>query len=125
MVRRFGPLLLAIAALVVVVGVVGVEPAGASCVGPRVQVAPAEMGRGNLVTISGAFWGDACNDVRFPGQNDPVLGDPVKRITIRFVQGERRIAVARGSADKRYEFEVRVRVPTSLAPGSVDVLASG
>jgi hypothetical protein len=119
-----------LAVVLVVVGAfgpvgLGAVPAGASCVGPRVTVVPAEFARGDRVTISGQFWGDACNDMRFPGQNDPVLGDPVAKITINFVQGGIRIPVARGAADKRYEFEVLVRVPASLAPGSVDLMATG
>jgi hypothetical protein len=123
MVRRFGAALVVLGALGVVA--LAPAPARASCVGPRVELEPAEVTRGERVTISGEYWGDACNDVRIAGQKpEPVLGNPVKDIQIIFSQGERHIVVARGAADKRYRFEVPVRVPASLAPGSVDVIAT-
>jgi hypothetical protein len=121
MVRKFGAALVAFAALGVV-AVVG-DPASASCVGPRVSYDPAEVARGEMVTITGAFWGDACNDGGPLGRKD-VLGVPIQKITISLLQGDRRIVVARGAADDNYEFVVKVRIPSSLQPGGANVIAT-
>jgi hypothetical protein len=107
-------------------GVLGVAaaPAGASCVGPRVRYDPAAVARGEKVTISGEFWGDACNDEQIRGREEPVLGDPIEKITISLLQDGRRIVVARGAADENYEFVVKVRIPRSLQPGGANVIAT-
>jgi hypothetical protein len=79
MARKFAVALVACASLGVIA--VAATPAGASCVGPRVRYDPAEAARGDKVTISGEFWGDACNDGGPLGRKD-VLGVPLQKITI-------------------------------------------
>jgi len=99
-------------------------PAGAQCVGPRVTVAPSEFARGDRVTISGEYWGDACNDVQIVGESKPVLGKPVQDIQVLVFQGERHIVVARGAADANYAFTVHIRIPRTLQPGPASILAN-
>jgi len=123
MVRRFGALLVACASLGVVA--VAAAPAGAQCYGPRVRYDPAEAARGDKVLISGTFWGDDCYDdgrALLPGQGS--LGAPIGKITISLVQGDHRIVVADGAANRYYQFAVWVRVPTSLEPGGANVVAT-
>jgi hypothetical protein len=123
MVRTFGAVLLVLGALGLVV--VASAPAGAQCYGPRVRYDPAEAARGDKVLISGTFWGDDCYDddrALLPGQGS--LGAPIRKITIRLVQGDRRIVVAQGAANRYYQFGVWIRVPTSLEPGGTNVVAT-
>jgi hypothetical protein len=122
MVRRFGALLVALASLGVVA--VSAAPAGAQCLGPMVRYDPAEAARGEKVLISGAYWGDDCYDDDRAPPGEGVLGAPIRKITISLKQGDRRIVVAKGAADRSYRFAVWVRVPTTLEPGGANVVAT-
>lgn len=101
--------------------------AGASCVGPMLLVPSATIAapldRGQSFVVTGRAWGDNCYDTGVPPGGRGVLGNPLRNISIVFVQGDRRIVVARGAADPDYGFRVRVTVPEALEPGSVRLVA--
>ncbi|QXC60730.1 hypothetical protein KSP35_20790 [Aquihabitans sp. G128] len=99
-------------------------PASASCAGPSVEVTPTRVDRGDLVTITGEAWGTDCYDTGGRPKGQGVLGVPATEIVVSFRQADRDVVVAKGDADRRYRFRVRVRVPGDVLPGTLDVVAS-
>lgn len=95
--------------------------AQASCVGPTVEVFPAEQDRGDQIRVSGKYFGDNCYDTGPPPSGQGTLGRPLSDLTVTLVQGETPMVVATGDASGDYSFEVDVVVPVSLTPGEVEV----
>jgi hypothetical protein len=103
---------------------VGSSPVSADCSGPTIRYTPGTVSRGDIVTVQGFGWGDNCYDTGPPPSGQGVFGVPVKDIAISFVQGNKLVRVARGAAEGDYRFEVDVRVPRQLKPGSATIGAS-
>jgi hypothetical protein len=99
----------------------------ASCVGPTVTFKPARIARGDVLTITGQYFGDDCLDTGTVPPGVGPLGNPLTGLAIVIDQGEREFLVATGSADNDYEFEVDVVVPSELEPGeaSLSVIGAG
>jgi hypothetical protein len=96
-------------------------PADASCVGPQLTVDRPSVAPGDVLEISGSYFGTDCNDTGGPG---PVLGKPQTVISLRIVQGELSVPLVQVDADHDYKFVVRAVVPASLTKGTASVTAS-
>lgn len=118
---------------VVVAGVpdvAGARPAAAvgprrrSCAGPLLTVSPGWVDRGGALLVRGEGFGTTCADVG-PEPKGGRLGKPATGIVLRIEQGDRRVVVARGSADDAYRFATGITVPASMANGPAEVVATG
>ncbi|HEY6533370.1 MAG TPA: hypothetical protein VIY72_13765 [Acidimicrobiales bacterium] len=98
----------------------GIGAAGASCVGPQLQVAPTVAAPGQSVTVAGLYFGDDCNDTGGPG---PVLGQPLQDIELWMRVGDEDKLVALVDASRTYDFAIQVPVPPSLGTGAGAVTA--
>jgi hypothetical protein len=94
-------------------------PAGADCSGPTIEYEAGEVDPSAVVTIVGTAWGDNCYDTGPPPPGEGVLGHPVEVIDVFAVQGAEEVLVAEGGADREYEFEVDVTVPSTFEPGEM------
>lgn len=97
--------------------------AGADCSGPTIEHTTGTVDRGEPITITGEAFGDNCYDTGPPPPGEDVLGKPLKRIEIVFVQGGAETVAARGDADRDFGFEIDVKLPADLQPGDVTVEA--
>lgn len=93
------------------------ETAGASCVAPMVKFKPSRVARGDVLTITGRYFGDECLDTGTLPPGVGALGIPLTGLAIVINQGPNEFLVATGSADSDYEFQVEVVVPSQLEPG--------
>lgn len=115
-----------LAALTLVVPSLGLTAgqAHASCVGPTVEVFPAEQDRGDQIRVSGKYFGESCYTAGPPPSGQGTLGRPLSDLTVTLVQGEAAIVVATGDANGDYNFAVDVVVPDSLSPGEAEVVVT-
>jgi hypothetical protein len=95
--------------------------AAASCVAPSLTVKPARVARGAELTITGQYLGDDCLDTGTLPPGIGPLGNPLTGLLVVIDQGPKEFQVATGSADSKYEFEVKVVVPPTLEPGDASV----
>jgi hypothetical protein len=124
-VRLFGAAFAVTAAALYVVPLLSDHPAMASCVGPTVKFKPTRITRGDVLTITGQYFGDDCLDTGTVPQGVGPLGSPLTGLAIVIDQGEREFLVATGSADSDYEFQVEVVVPSELEPGEATLSIIG
>jgi hypothetical protein len=94
----------------------------ASCVGPTLQLNPEAAPADATVQASGEWFAADCYDTG-QGGTPPPLED----LTIEVRQGDRSWPVATGvdAGGDHYTFEVPIRLPEDLQPGSAEVAVKG
>lgn len=97
--------------------------AHAACEGPTISYRGGDIEAGDELVIEGLGWGDNCYDTGPPPGDEGVLGNPLTRIDVFLVQNGQERLVARGDADQDYEFLLRVKIPSDLEAGRVEVAA--
>jgi len=102
---------------------VGVGTSGASCVGPRISYEVAPVSPGQVVRVTGEYWGTDCYDTNRPPQGVGNLGEPRTDIEVVVLQDGNGPVVARGDADQDYRFVVDVPIPGPLQPGTLTIAA--
>lgn len=108
---------------------VPVPAAGASCIGPMIEVSVTgpgggeAVGRGETLDVRGSGFGTDCYDTGPPPEGEGVLGRPGTGIEVVFTQAGTEVVVAEGRASPDYSFDVTVVVPAGLAPGEAVVSA--
>ena len=92
----------------------------ASCAAPMIEVESPQAAPGGEFRVHGEAFGRGCDDV------GPVLdpSKPVQNIRLVFHQGSREWELATVDADRRLEFDVRLRVPTDAESGRASVIAA-
>lgn len=94
-------------ALVVLAWVAGTDIAIAFCTGPQVGETPAEVARGETLTVAGTGFGSDCYDTGPPPPGEGFLGIPLDiDIDITFEQGDTRVLVARALRLPEYSIQV-------------------
>ncbi len=101
------------------------QPVAASCAAPTVQVKPARVARGGVLTVTGQHFGDDCLDTGTLPPGVGPLGNPLTGLVIVIDQGTDEYVVARGSAESDYTFTVDVVVPAALEPGDATLALLG
>ena len=114
---RFGPVIgRAIAGIAVMAAAMTpASTASASCVGARLSVTPLSASPGDLVEVTGEYFGTACND---QGGGARVLGDPQSGIELDIAQAGKATRLLLVDADSQYKFVVRLALPHPLVGGS-------
>ncbi len=109
--------------LVVASAVLGVGAAGADCVGPEITYDVRPVAAGQVVRVTGEYWGTDCYDTGNRPRDEGVLGPPQTDIEVVVLQDGVGPVVARGDADADYRFVVDVPIPGSLHAGTVIIVA--
>ena len=103
--------------------VLGAGPAGADCVGPEVTYDVAPVAPGQVVRVTGEYWGTDCYDTGNRPRDEGVLGPPQTDIEVVVLQDGVGPVVARGDADADYRFVVDVPITGPLHAGAVIIAA--
>ncbi len=98
---------------------VGAGVAAADCVGPQISYDVAPVGPGQVVRVTGEYWGTDCYDTGNRPRGEGNLGKPQRDIEIVVLQDGIGPVVARGDAGSDYRFVVDVPVPGPLHAGTL------
>ena len=101
----------------------GAGVAGAACVGPQLSYDVAPVAPGQVVRVTGEYWGTDCYDTGNRPRDEGVLGPPQPDIEVVVLQDGVGQVVARGDADVDYRFVVEVPITGPLHAGTVIIVA--
>ena len=102
---------------------VGVGTSEASCVGPQISYGVTPVSPGQVVRVTGEYWGTDCFDTNHKPRGIGNLGEPQADIEVVVLQDGNGPVVARGDADRDYGFVVDVSIPGPLQPGTITIAA--
>jgi hypothetical protein len=114
---------MAIAAVLIALLALDVRASAASCVGPQIDYSVDSVSPGQVVRVTGMYWGTDCYDTGDSRRDSGALGQPQHDIEVLVLQDQDGPVVARGSADRQYRFTVDVLIPGPLRPGTITIAA--